>query len=354
MVTEAARVAVGLSGGVDSAVAALLLKREGYSVTGVTMTLWREGRYGGGCGDACFGPGEKEDVETARRVAAMLGIPYETFDCSAEYERDVIEYFRRERIAGRTPNPCIVCNSTMKFGLLPRKALAAGGFDFFATGHYARKAAMPGGRFAAAVAADTKKDQSYFLCRLSQEQLAKALFPLGAYTKAQVRQIARDAGLPVADKPDSQDFYSGDENELIGVEPREGDIVDLSGKVLGRHGGYWRYTIGQRQGLGVGGGVPYHVVRIDACANRVVVGRREDVLSTRIELEDVVWQAMEPAASRIEGLLKIRSTGAPAGPAFYENGAIDVPGGVFGVSPGQSAVLYSATGEIVLAGTIVR
>lgn len=351
------RVAVGLSGGVDSAVAALLLKRAGYDVTGVTMALWKEGRYAGGCGDACFGPGEKEDIEAARTIAGAIGIPYLTFDCADEYEQLVIGYFRRERLAGRTPNPCIMCNSFMKFGLLPRKALADGEFDAFATGHYVRKVQCANGRVSIAAAADAKKDQSYFLCRLSQEQIRRALFPLGGLTKAEVRTIARDAGLPVADKPDSQDFYSGDEADLLGVERREGDIVDISGKVLGRHAGYWRYTIGQRQGLGIGGGVPYYVVRIDACSNRVVVGRREDAVRERFTVADTVWQAVAGADEPIDGFVKIRSTGPYIGPArFTPDGdcaVVEVKDGIFGVSPGQSAVFYNAAGEILCAGTIV-
>ena len=275
------KIAVGLSGGVDSAVAALLLKREGHDVTGITMKLWREGRYMGGERDACFGPGEAEDIAAAEAFAAKLGIDYRVFDCSEEYEKIVLDYFRRERTAGRTPNPCIVCNRNMKFGMLPKLAEKEIGFDKFATGHYARIVER-GGRLAIARAADEGKDQSYFLWGLSQEQIARAMFPLGTLSKGEVRNIAREAGLPMADKADSQDFYSGDSNELLDTEDRPGDIVTTDGKKLGRHRGYWHYTVGQRQGLGIGGGTPFYVVRVDACRNEVVVGRREDAVSSSL------------------------------------------------------------------------
>lgn len=355
MATDAAAdIAVGLSGGVDSSVAAILLKRAGRSPAGVTMRLWREGSYRGGCGDACFGPGEKDDVALASALARRLSIPYRSFDCSEEYERTVLEYYRRERLAGRTPNPCIVCNSTMKFALLPKLAAECVSTGSFATGHYARVVRRPGGRFAAAIAADARKDQSYFLCRLDQEQLARAVFPLGEMTKDQVRAIAREEGLPMADKPDSQDFYSGDVDELLRVSPKKGEITDMSGKVLGTHDGYWRYTPGQRQGLGIGGGVPYYVVATDPCKNRVVVGRREDVFCRRFAVENLNWQGVAPTDAKIEGRIKIRSTGAPIPGAVLENGMIEVQDGLFGVAAGQSAVLYDDSGAIICAGTIRR
>ena len=269
------KIAVGLSGGVDSAVAALLLKREGHEVVGVTMKLWREGHYKGGDRDACFGPGEEKDIAAAESFAATLGIGYQVFDCSAEYERIVLGYFRDERRAGRTPNPCVVCNRRLKFGLLPEMAARQMGFDRFATGHYARRVEV-GGRLAVARASDESKDQSYFLWNLTQEQLGRVMFPLGGLPKSEVRRIAHEAGLVMADKPDSQDFYSGDANEIVGKEDAEGRIVTLDGKTLGKHNGFWHYTVGQRQGLGIGGGTPYYVVRLDACRNEVVVGRREE------------------------------------------------------------------------------
>ena len=347
------KVAVGLSGGVDSAVAALLLKRAGHEVVGVTMKLWREGRYAGGDRDACFGPGEAKDVAMAESFAAALGIEYRVFDCSEEYERTVLDYFRDERAAGRTPNPCVVCNRRIKFGLLPDMAARQIVFDRFATGHYAR-IVESGGRFAASRAADASKDQSYFLWNLSQEQLARAMFPIGALSKVEVRRIAREEGLQMAEKPDSQDFYSGDANEIVGKQDAEGEIVTMDGKTLGRHRGYWHYTIGQRQGLGIGGGTPYYVVRVDSCRNEVVVGRREEAIRKEFAIRDINWQGAEPTDGAIEGFVKIRSNGAPAGPVVLEGGIIRAPGGLFGVAPGQSAVLYSASGAILCGGVIAK
>ena len=179
------KIAVGLSGGVDSSVAALLLKEAGHDVTGVTMKLWREGRYKGGGRDACFGPGEAEDIDRAADFARAIGIRYQVFDCSEEYDRAIVGYFRETSLQGITPNPCVMCNAAMKFGLLPRLARRNGlAFDRFATGPYARIVPGEAGRLAVRRAADTKKDQSYFLYRLSQEQLVETLFPLGELTKA--------------------------------------------------------------------------------------------------------------------------------------------------------------------------
>ena len=200
-------VAVGLSGGVDSSVAALLLKEQGFNVVGITMKLWQDGKYKGGSRDACFGAGEKEDIAEAERFAEKFGMEYRVFDVAKDYERTIVAYFRETYLGGKTPNPCVRCNATMKFGLLPRLAEESGlKFDFFATGHYARLAQAQDGRIKLLRAADKTKDQSYFLYRLSQEQLARQIFPLGDLSKAEVRRMAKDAGVAAAEKPDSQDF----------------------------------------------------------------------------------------------------------------------------------------------------
>ena len=246
----------------------------------------------------------------------------------------------------------MVCNRHLKFGLLPELAARAVDADRFATGHYAR-IVNRNGRLAVARAADRKKDQSYFLWDLSQEQLARVLFPLGTCTTTEVRAIAREAGLPMADKPDSQDFYSGDEQELLGLPEREGRIVSLSGETLGRHSGYWRYTVGQRRGLGVGGGEPFYVVRVDACRNEVVVGRRDEAVRTTFPVRSVRWMATEPTTGPIEGRVKIRSTGEAVTRAVWEEGVCRVPDGIFGVAPGQSAVLYDAETDVILCGGVI-
>jgi len=348
------KVAVGLSGGVDSSVAAMLLKEAGHEVVGVTMKLWK-GTFRGGPRDACFGPGEAEDIERARALAADLGIDYRTIDCSDAYERSIVGAFRETSLRGETPNPCVLCNAALKFGLLPRLAREAGlSFDRFATGHYAR-IVEAGGRLAVRRAADEKKDQSYFLYRLSQEQLAMSMFPLGETTKAEVRRLAASRGLAAADKPDSQDFYSGDRDELIGEEPREGEIVDLAGRVLGRHGGFWNFTVGQRKGLGAFGPRPLYVVRIDACCNRVVLGTREEAVSREFRVDDMRWMAQSPTEDAIEAFVKIRSTGAPLGPVTLRNGLCTASGeGLFGVAPGQSAVFYDEKGVILCGGVIQK
>ena len=348
------KIAVGLSGGVDSSVAAVLLKEAGHDVTGVTMKLWREGRYQGGGRDACFGPGEADDIDRAADFARTIGIGYQVFDCAEEYDRAIIGYFRESSLKGLTPNPCVMCNAAMKFGLLPRMARQKGlAFDRFATGHYARIVPGEGGRWAVSRAADTKKDQSYFLYRLSQEQLAETLFPLGELTKTEVRRIAVEHGLAAATKLDSQDFYSGDRSELIGEQERPGDIVDLAGKVIGHHNGFWHYTVGQRKGLGVFGPEPHYVIRLDVCHNRVVVGNRQEAFTKVFAIKGMRWMGWTEQKDPIVCRVKIRSTGAPLGPVTFENNICHAEGeGLFGVAPGQSAVFYDEADRIIGGGEI--
>lgn len=341
------KIAVGLSGGVDSSVAAAVLASQGHEVIGVTMKLWRDGRYRGGDKDACFGPGEAEDIARAEKVCRRLGIGYRVFDCADEYEKIVLSYFRREYLSGKTPNPCVRCNAFMKFGVLPDLARRAGiAFDRFATGHYAR-IREDGGVFRLLRGTDGKKDQSYFLYRLKQSQLANLLFPLGAYRKNEVRELAAKYGLEVKDLPDSQDFYSGDYAELLDVSPKIGDIVDTRGKLLGTHRGFWRYTIGQRKGLGVAAARPLYVVAIDPCRNTVVVGGADEVLRRELRLEDCSWIAEEP---RGEVEVKIRSASDLLS-AVFADGVLRFEGAGVVAARGQSAVLYR--GDEALGGGIV-
>lgn len=315
------KVAVGISGGVDSAVAALLLKEQGHEIAGVTMTLGR--------------PDEAKSVAEAGAVADRLGIPLHVFDFAADWKRLVLDYITDSYFRGQTPNPCVKCNEFVKFGMLPRAAFELG-CDRFATGHYARKV---GGRVARAV--DRAKDQSYFLYRVHPEVLDRTLFPLGELRKSEIRELARSFGFEAADREDSQDFCGGDIPSLVEASERRADIprgrtVDLAGRVLGRHDGYWKYTIGQRKGLGIGGGgIPYYVIALRPETNEVVVGFREEALSYDLELRDPV--------GRIDKSLpvKVRSAGEPK----------LLRDGILGVAPGQSAVFYD--GDIIVGGGII-
>lgn len=345
------RVAVGLSGGVDSSVAAVLLKNAGHEVVGITMAIWREGHCPGGTKDACYGPGEVDDIARAERLCRQLGIEYRVFDCAEAYEKIVLDDFRHEYLAGRTPNPCVRCNALVKFGVLPELARRSGlVFDRFATGHYARVVARDGlCRLLKGV--DERKDQSYFLYRLGQRQLVGLLLPLGDLHKTEVRAIAAELSLEAAGKPDSQDFYSGDHSELLGVPDRPGAIIDTCGRVLGYHRGYWHFTIGQRRGLGVAAERPLFVVALNPCKNEVVVASAKDTRCHRLFLRRCHWLAAVPQG---DCDVKIRSAMAPVAAQVRVTGdraEVAIPAGVFAPAPGQSAVLYRH--DEVLGGGII-
>lgn len=364
------RVAVGLSGGVDSAVAAALLRREGHEVVGLTMKIWKGGpdlpepigaRHG------CYGPGEDEDIAVSERFCASLGLPYHVIDLSDDYERLVLDYFRREYRAGRTPNPCIVCNREMKFGFLLERARASGlDFDLFATGHYARIVERDGVRFLAR-ARSAEKDQSYFLHTLDSELLSRVLFPLGELDKARVRAEARSLGLEVADKPESQDFVAGGDYAPLFADrpPEPGDFVDTEGKVLGRHRGLPYYTVGQRRGLGISTGPePLYVLRLDAATNRVVLGRGAGLFAEGCSVSGFRFQDPRMTTGEFRAFAKLRLAHRPAACRVVPGGKgdgedmaltellFDTPERA--IAPGQSAVIYDTEGLVLGGGIIER
>jgi tRNA-specific 2-thiouridylase len=343
------RIVVGLSGGVDSSLAAALLVEQGYEVVGVTLHL-------AGSASRCC---SLEDAEDARRVAEQLGIRYFVANYRDEFRREVMEPFADAYLAGRTPIPCVVCNQRFKFGRLMARARALGA-DVVATGHYARVARDgEGGELQLLRARDPAKDQTYFLFDLGQEQLARIRFPLGELTKPEVRERARSLGLATAEKPESQEICfvpGGDYASVVealrpGRAPGPGDVVDGDGRVLGRHAGVHRYTVGQRRALGVAGPERLYVRALDAAHNRVVVGPESSLGAAGARLEGVRWTGAASCAPR-RALVRVRyrHPGAEATVEPTADGGarvrFDAP--VAAVAPGQAAVFYE--GERVLGG----
>lgn len=351
------KIAAGVSGGVDSAVAAFLLKAQGHEVYGVTMKIWAGGEEAEAKGNACYGPGEEVDIRRAAEICAAIGIPHHVFDLSDAYSETVLGYFTREYRKGRTPNPCILCNQQMKFGLLPALAVETLGAEGFATGHYARTAIdRETGRILLLKARGKSKDQSYFLHRLTQDQLRSALFPLGEYTKEEVREMALKKQLPSWNDPESQDFYDGDYRDLIGCGDEPGDIVDTKGVVLGRHSGVWNYTVGQRRGLGIAAAEPLYVNAIDASTRRVIVATREQALRKSFTAARFNWVSKDGIKGSLSCTVKPRSShpGARciAEPLDESTVRIILEKPECGIAAGQSAVLYDR--DTVIGGGIIE
>lgn len=335
-----------MSGGVDSSVAAALLAEQGYDVEGVSLRMWEENH----------GPRVCSDHRGAKEIAAQLGIQHTLLDLRSQFVETVVKPFARDYLHGRTPNPCVACNRDFKLGTLLWWAKKQGA-DFVATGHYARVQRDDSFSHAALFrGADRGKDQSYFLFSLSQNQLAHALFPLGEMQKADVRERARQLGLPAAERPESQDICFGDYKALVESyaaenELHSGEIVDLSGKVLGQHGGIHRVTVGQRRGLGISGAEPLYVVEIDDETKRVVVGEKEELGSVGLIARSVTW-IETPGAGDLEAEVQVRYR-ARAVPCVIR----PISDGTWearfeetfsAVTPGQAAVFYK--GEQVLGG----
>ncbi len=354
------RVVVGMSGGVDSAVAAFLLKEQGYEVLGVTLQLWGT-REGG-----CLGPSLAQD---AGKVSEALGIPHFVVDFRGEFRQKVVDYFVEEYLQGRTPNPCIACNRYVKWEALLKRSLALGA-DYIATGHYARVERLNNGRYAIRNSAAAAKDQTYALYRLTQEQLARTLFPVGGYSKEEIRGIAAGAGLPVADKPDSQEICfvpEGDygafveqeaEREMEGRDlperrrPCPGNFVTTQGEILGRHQGISHYTVGQRRGLGLPMGKRIYVTQIRPRTNEVVLGGEEDLLTDTVFAGDLNFMSVPDIEGPVRVLAKIRYNHRGEYCVVEKLGedrvrcSFERP--VRAAAPGQAIVFYD--GEYVLGG----
>lgn len=346
------KVVVGMSGGVDSSVAAYLLKEQGYDVIGVTMQLWEgEDSEGNCCGLTA--------AEDARAVAAKIGIPHYVFNFKKVFKESVIDYFVKEYLQGETPNPCIACNRYVKWEALLHRAMELGA-DYIATGHYANIVRHPvTGRYTIKTAGN--KDQSYALYNLTQEQLSKTLMPDGAYEKSEIREIAEKIGLRVANKPDSQDICfvpDGNYGEFIKENSdaviSQGDFVDMNGNVIGRHKGITNYTIGQRKGLGIALGIPAYVTEIDRENNRVVIGTNEDLFKNNVLIKDYNYMGHEKIEGEVRcyGKLRYNQKKAPCiirHKGDYIEAVFDEPQRA--VTPGQAAVFYDE--EYVLGGGVI-
>ncbi len=348
------RVLMGMSGGVDSSAAAALLIEQGYDVVGVTLKLWPQDCVSR-AEDKCCGP---QAVMDARSVCHKLGIPYFLIDEAAEFQKQVIQYFADEYKAGRTPNPCVMCNQKLKFGTLIDRANQLGA-DFIATGHFARVERDSGGRMLLKKGCDLKKDQSYFLFSLRQEQLSRAMFPLGNMTKTETREVARECQLRTADKEESmeicfvpdRDYGSFLEKSNL-AQRHKGEIVNRRGEVLGSHNGIEFYTIGQRKGLGISSQSPFYVLELDPVANRVIVGDDHELDRCEFTVERCNWIPFHAPHGAMEVSAKIRynhpGTAATVTPCEQDRARVLLHAPQRAITPGQACVFYQE--DLVVGG----